>query len=107
MQILSARDARYGFGRLIDLARFEPVTVARHGRPVVAVMSVEEFDRLKGIETGHVDGHPSTKGTVSDHIRTNSDNRIISCLRGTEDTLGPFLDFTPGSRPHSMDAKTQ
>ena len=117
MRILSAKDAKYGFGRLIDLVRGEPVTVVRHGRPVVVVMSVEEFERLQEIETGHVDSHPSIKGTVSDHIRTNSDNRIISCLRGTEDALGPFLDFMPGSRPHpidahsmdahSMDAKTQ
>jgi prevent-host-death family protein len=64
MQILSAKDAKYGFGRLIDLARAEPVTVAKHGRPVVVVMSVEEFERLKGIEMGHADSRPSTKGTA-------------------------------------------
>ena len=29
MQTLSAKDAKYGFGRLIDLARAEPVAVAR------------------------------------------------------------------------------
>ncbi|MCF1710432.1 type II toxin-antitoxin system Phd/YefM family antitoxin [Tabrizicola sp. J26] len=50
MQTLSAKDAKYGFGRLIDLARAEPVAVAKHGRPVVVVMSVEEFERLKEIE---------------------------------------------------------
>ena len=47
MRTLSAREAKYGFGRLIDLARAEPVTVEKHGRPVVVVLSVEEFDRLK------------------------------------------------------------
>lgn len=50
MQTLSAKDAKYGFGRLIDLARAEPVAVAKHGRPVVVVMSVEEFVRLKAVE---------------------------------------------------------
>lgn len=50
MQTLSAKDAKYGFGRLIDLARAEPVAVAKHGRPVVVVMSVEEFERLKSVE---------------------------------------------------------
>lgn len=50
MQTLSAKDAKYGFGRLIDLARAEPVAVAKHGRPVVVVMSVEEFERLKAVE---------------------------------------------------------
>ena len=50
MQILSAKDAKYGFGRLIDLARAAPVAVAKHGRPVVVVMSVEEFERLKAVD---------------------------------------------------------
>ena len=46
MQTLTAKDAIQGFGRLIDLARAEPVTVAKHGRPVVVVIAVEEFERL-------------------------------------------------------------
>ena len=62
MKILSAKDAKYGFGRLIDLARAEPVAVAKHGRPVVVVMAVEEYERLKVFETGHVDSRPSTTG---------------------------------------------
>ena len=60
MQTLSAKDAKYGFGRLIDLARAEPVVVAKHGRPVVVVMAVEEYERLKVFEIDHVDGRPST-----------------------------------------------
>ena len=47
MKTLTAKDAKNRFGRLIDLARAEPVAVAKHGLPVVVVMSVEEFDRLK------------------------------------------------------------
>ncbi len=41
MKTLTAKDAKYGFGRLIDLTRAEPVAVAKHGRPVVVVMAVE------------------------------------------------------------------
>ena len=52
MQTMSAKDAKDGFGRLIDLARMEPVTVEKHGRPVVVVMAVEEYERLKNIEVG-------------------------------------------------------
>ena len=51
MQTLSARDAKYGFGRLIDLARAKPVAVTKHGRPVVVVLSVEEYERLKVLES--------------------------------------------------------
>jgi prevent-host-death family protein len=47
MQSMSAKDAKYGFGRLIDLARSEPVVVEKHGRPVVVVLAVEEFERLR------------------------------------------------------------
>jgi prevent-host-death family protein len=48
MQSMSAKDAKYGFGRLIDLARSEPVIVEKHGRPVVVVLAVEEYERLRG-----------------------------------------------------------
>ena len=50
MQTLSAKDAKYSFGRLIDLARAEPIAVTKHGRPVVVVLSVEEYERLKALE---------------------------------------------------------
>jgi prevent-host-death family protein len=57
---MSAKDAKYGFGRLIDLARSEPVTVEKHGRPVVVVLAVEEFDRLKAIEAEHQVASPAS-----------------------------------------------
>jgi len=45
MKTLSAKNANYGFGRLVDLDRAEPVTTNKHGRPVVVVMVVQEFER--------------------------------------------------------------
>ena len=50
MQSLSAKDAKYGFGRLIELALATPVTVEKHGQPVVVVMAVEEYARLNALE---------------------------------------------------------
>jgi prevent-host-death family protein len=44
---MSAKDAKYGFGRLIDMARAEPAIVEKHGRPVVVVVAIEEFARLQ------------------------------------------------------------
>jgi prevent-host-death family protein len=49
MRTMAARDAKNGFGYLIDLARAEPVTIEKHGRPVVVVLSIEEFERLKAL----------------------------------------------------------
>jgi prevent-host-death family protein len=47
---LTAKEAKNGFGRLIDLARAAPVTVQKHGRPVVVAMAYEEFERLTRLE---------------------------------------------------------
>lgn len=46
MQSMSAREAKNGFGRMIDTARAEPVAIEKHGRRVVVVLAVEEYDRL-------------------------------------------------------------
>jgi len=45
---MSAKEAKNGFGLLLDTARAEPVVIEKHGRPVVVVLSTEEYDRLKG-----------------------------------------------------------
>ena len=64
MKTLTAKDAKYGFGRLIDRARAEPVAVAKHGRPVVVVMAVEEFERLKALDLqGAPMGNPAVRKT--------------------------------------------
>lgn len=48
MRRISAREAKNGFGRLIDMARAEPVAIEKHGRPVVVVIAFEEYERLAG-----------------------------------------------------------
>lgn len=46
MKSMSAKDAKNGFGLLLDTARAEPVTIEKHGRAVVVVLAVEEYERL-------------------------------------------------------------
>ena len=50
MKVMPAREAKHQFGRLIDTARAEPVVIEKHGRPVVVVVAVEEFERLQAID---------------------------------------------------------
>lgn len=50
MKFMHAKDAKNGFGRLLDTARAQPVTIEKHGRPVVVVLSVEEYERLKDLD---------------------------------------------------------
>lgn len=46
MKTMSAREAKNAFGLLIDTARAEPVMIEKHGRAVVVVVAVEEYERL-------------------------------------------------------------
>lgn len=51
---MSAREAKNGFGLMIDTARAEPVLIQKHGRGVVVVVSIEEFERLSS-QSEHAD----------------------------------------------------
>lgn len=50
MKSVSAREAKHHFGKLLDTARAEPVVVEKHGRQVVVVVAVEEFERLQALD---------------------------------------------------------
>lgn len=50
MKTLTAKDAKYGFGRLVNLALASPVAMSKHGRAVVVVVAVEDFERLKALD---------------------------------------------------------
>jgi len=61
MHRMSARDAKNGFGRLIDLARAKPVAIEKYGRSVVVVIAVEEYERLSGKAGTKLSASKSTK----------------------------------------------
>lgn len=58
MKSLSARDAKNRFGYLIDMARQEPVLIEKHGRPVVIVISTEEYERMRLNQKNNENGNP-------------------------------------------------
>ena len=50
MTTMSANTAKSHFGELLDIARREPVTIEKHGRAVVVVLSTEEYEELEAIK---------------------------------------------------------
>ena len=50
MKTFAASEAKNGFGRLLDTARREPVTIEKKGRPVAVVLAIEEYERLEALE---------------------------------------------------------
>lgn len=48
MRQTTATEAKNRFGRLLESAQSAPVRVTRHGRPVGVVMSMRQFEQLRG-----------------------------------------------------------
>lgn len=53
MRTMSAKEAKDGFGALIDAAQREPVTITRQGREVAVVLSKQDFARFAALEDAH------------------------------------------------------
>jgi prevent-host-death family protein len=65
MKTMSAREAKNSFGLMIDTARAEPLLIEKHGRGVVMVISVEEYERLS-VQPEHFDKDAaSAKGATT------------------------------------------
>lgn len=47
MNTVSAHEAKTRFGKLLDAAQSDPVTIEKHGRPVAVLVSMEEYDRIE------------------------------------------------------------
>jgi prevent-host-death family protein len=50
MATTSASEFQKRLGEYSDMARREPVTVTRHGRPALVLLAAEDYQRLKRIE---------------------------------------------------------
>ena len=48
MKTISAIEAKNRFGQLLEAARREPVTVTKQGRPAAVMLSIEDFERMRG-----------------------------------------------------------
>ena len=49
MKEVTAKEAKNRFGLLLDNAQRTPVRVTKNGRAVGVMMSMEQYDRLRGI----------------------------------------------------------
>jgi len=54
MKIVSATDAKQRLAALLDAAQREPVMIRRQNRDVAVVMSPEEYDRIRGMNTAEL-----------------------------------------------------
>jgi antitoxin Phd len=50
MVTVTSKEAKDKFGVLVDTARREPVTITKHNRPTVVVISSERYAELEALE---------------------------------------------------------
>lgn len=48
--LINASEFQKRVGEFADIARREPVTITRHGRSTLVLLSIEDYQRLKEIE---------------------------------------------------------
>jgi prevent-host-death family protein len=53
MTEVTSKEAKERFGVVIDAARREPVTVTRHKRKWVVIMSAERYEELEALEDAY------------------------------------------------------
>jgi hypothetical protein len=94
---------KFGFGWPINQARANR-GFFEHGRPIVVLMAVEEYERPKVFEMSHVrqpHNHDREYRIMDQAIHDG----IAFFMRGIKANLGSRSDFTLGSRTHSADLK--
>jgi len=67
MQTQSAKEVKYNFRGLIDLAQAEPMMVETHGRPVIVVLAIERYQRSIAIATA-----PASAGAAAANVSGES-----------------------------------
>ena len=52
MITVSSNEAKQSFGRMLDSAQREPVIIQKHKRSAAVMLSVTEYERLRGMNVG-------------------------------------------------------
>jgi len=90
MQSISSHEAKARFGKLLDTARREAVTIEKHGRAVAVVMSKEEFDDLEAMRLEHL------RFEVYKGMEASSTGDVVDV---DEDDLEKFIDSVMTGEP--------
>ena len=84
MKTISATNARSGFERLLDAARHEPVTIERNDRPVAALLSVEEYERLEALEDAAWAARSTAAEDAGNWLGAEDSEKLLSAILNAE-----------------------
>ena len=88
MKSFTASDARRRFGRLIETARREPVTITKNGRAAAMMLSASDSELISAMEEFLEDRQWCERiadAELGGYIGTRESNRILSEALNAED----------------------
>jgi prevent-host-death family protein len=83
MRTVSAKEAKDGFGALLDAAQREPVTITKKGRAVAVLLSREDFERLEALEDAHW-GQRARKAAAEGFVGPDESRKLLTDLLDAE-----------------------
>ncbi len=84
MKSMTATKAKYGFGRLLDAAQREPVTIEKNGRAVAVMLCMEEFERLEAVEDAWWAARAAAAEKAGDWLGTEDSEKLLVDLLNAE-----------------------
>jgi prevent-host-death family protein len=84
MKSMSAKDAKNGFGQLLDTAQREPVTIEKKGRPVAVVISLDEYEKLEAARDAYWAAQ-AKKAASGGRLSKKESEKLLSDLLNAED----------------------
>ncbi len=85
MKTFAASEAKNEFGRLLDTAQREPVTIEKKGRPVAVLLSLEEYQRLEALDDAWWVARAEEAEKEGDWLGPEESEKLIRELLGAED----------------------
>ena len=85
MKTFAASEAKNGFGRLLDTAQREPVTIEKKGRPVAVVLSLEDYERFEALEDAWWLARAEEAEREGDWLGPEEGEKLIHDLLNAED----------------------
>ncbi len=84
MRSMSAKEAKDGFGTLLDAAQREPVTITKKGRAVAVVLSKEDFERFEAMEDAYW-GNLAEEARKEGYIGVEESEKLLDRLLNAQD----------------------
>jgi len=78
MRQINSTDFKNHFGEFLDLAKDEPITIGKSGKPVAVVMSAAEYEHLQGLDDAYWKARAEAAEEAGQWVDSDKAMRILT-----------------------------